>query len=63
MRHRGDLHRGLEPGPSGPAALRGPGRGNPYPCRFGSGELLFSELLPSAALLVSPPVVSLSFLD
>lgn len=67
MRHRGDLHRGLEPGPPCPAALRNPGRGNPnpypypYPYDFGSvGRQLFS--VPSALLLASPQMISLSFL-
>lgn len=49
MRHRGDLHRGLEPGPSSAAALRVPGRATPYPYRFGSAGLLFSARLRSAA--------------
>ena len=30
VRHRGDLHRGLEPGPPVPAALRTPERGGHY---------------------------------
>lgn len=36
VRHRGDLHRRLEPGPPDPAALRSPGRGSSCPYQFGS---------------------------